>query len=151
MQVNKHVDQYRPLEWSSRLLPEILLLHVWLCSSLAAQTAPAIVAATLTPFDQRVFVAAQGGLTSVPVVLDPTASGGDTLDIVTSDPSVVVTLVTPTQVSINTQNAASFGLTWRRAPWVANSFSVPTFLDTPGRTLWFNFLLGCRRGHITSS
>jgi hypothetical protein len=129
---NKHTDLKQFLRRIAWFLPQVVLTQLWLCQSLPAQTASAVTAAALTPFDQQVVVVAQGGSVSVPIVLDPSANGGDTLDIVTSDPSVIVALFTPAHVSINAQSAASFGVNWTTALWATNSFTVPTFLDIPG-------------------
>jgi hypothetical protein len=96
----------------------------------SAQTSGRLAAAV--PFDQQTAVIAKGSLTSVPVVLDPSASGGDIIDISAGDPATVVTLITPGNASINAQNAAASGVTWASSTWALGAFTYPNFLSIPG-------------------
>lgn len=64
---------------------------------------------------QQSAVPAGNSPTVVSVVVDAAATGGDLIDVAVGDPSVVISLITPSGTEINAANAGAFGLRFLQA------------------------------------
>ncbi len=65
--------------------------------------------------------------TTINLVVDTQPSGGDQIEIVTSDPGIVVSLVTPSGMQVTAATAASLGISWTTSS--ANDNDYSDFLD----------------------
>jgi hypothetical protein len=66
-----------------------------------------------------------GTVAPLQITLDPTATGGDTLDVAIHDPSIVISLVRPDGVVVTAANAASLGYTFVTALADGSVISLP--------------------------
>lgn len=110
--------------------------------------APTIVA---TNYDvQTVRVPAQSSSTQVAMTLAPATNGGDVLDVSTSDPSVVMSLILPGGQELTTANAASFGYTFSPvASGSTDTVDIASPVIAPGTHVVMTFPAGQVAGTYT--
>jgi hypothetical protein len=94
-----------------------------------AQSAPF----SLTSADVRSTLVPAGQVnTTMSIVVDSNTIGGELLDIVSSDPSVVVSVTMPGGAVINSTTATSLGFTFSQTTVDPNAGDGPTIFDVPG-------------------
>jgi hypothetical protein len=95
-------------------------------------------------------VASAGSTATISFTADPASAGGDTLDVVTVDPGVVVTLIIPGGTEITAANAASQGFGYATSPdGSASDAEVPSFYTLPGSHTLFTFPASAPAGSYT--
>ena len=95
----------------------------------AAQTSSTL---GLVPVDVTQALVPQGSSGTVNVTVDGGSNGSDTLDVAVTDLSVVVSVTTPSGVSVTSQNAASLGIQWTTLTVPNSSDPVSSILTIPG-------------------
>jgi hypothetical protein len=107
----------------------ILLLTLAIFATTKAQVGPSPTPSVIaTNYDvQSMRVPAQSSSTQVPLNLNPPASGGDVLDVITSNPSVVVSLLLPNGTQVTPANGASLGYSFDSiAPGSLDTVNIPS-------------------------
>ena len=115
----------------NRLLPALFLC--WASIAAAQIVIDPSPQAELTNRTSQAITAPAGATSLIPFTADPTASGGDLFDVISSNPGVVITLLLPNNTEITSANAASQGFVYTVIPdgTFSNSL-IPTPLAASG-------------------
>ena len=82
---------------------------------------------------QAVQIPANTPSTLLSFTVEGDSTGGNTFDVLTSDPGIVVSLIVPSGVEVTSANAASLGFTYTVVPnGTLSEIEIPSLLSMPG-------------------